>query len=757
MTERNHDSSSQGSRRSRRLVRFGWLLPLGATLIGVGILVVTYAFASIPLPADIRLSSAAEVYDRNGRLIGVYSGEERRFLIDTTKLPSYVGRAVIASEDHDFYNHGGISIEGILRAAWADLKGGEITQGGSTIAQQYIKNAVLHDTSRTISRKLKEAVLAVKLERRYSKDEILGFYLNTIYFGRGAYGIEAAARTYFNKHATKLTLGQAAYLAGIIPSPESYQPDDNPAGARARRNHVLRVMRAQGYVTARQAWRAARGKVRLAKSAKASVKRQRAAYFMEWLRKEHLEPEFGQCLYTCGLKIFTTLDLRMQSSAERAVASVLTEPTDPEAALVSVTPRGAVRAFVGGRRFSNVRKARGFNFASDNARQAGSAFKPFTLLTAIEQGISPQSRFSGYSPATISDPECANPDGTPWRPENYGGAQYGTISLDQATTFSVNTVYAQLIARVGPENVARLLERFGFEPPHGQEAISPNCSLALGGSDLDATPVEMTRAYAGFTARGALPQMRPLRFVEDTEGNCLRAYLRTDDVTCARVERRDPQQVVRRRSADVLNQVLTHVVQGGTATAASIGRPVAGKTGTTENNRDAWFAGSVPQLTTVVWMGYRVNAGDDRKMGTADDFTPLMQYCADPELCRPVHGIEVVGGTFPAQIWAAYMREATANMPVKFFPTPERLPGRVINPAPPQPAYTPLAPSPSGPPEASPTPSSSSPPSVPDQPSPSAPPVSPPPSSSPSIGPSPTRAMGWGRGGGRWQVPLLFD
>ena len=211
------------SRTQRFLLRWGWLIALGGILIGVAILLLTYAFASIPLPQDIKLASAAKVFDRNGEPIGIFSGEERRFIIDPEPLidgrASFVGDAVIASEDKDYYEHGGVSIRGIIRAAWANVTGGEVQQGGSTITQQYVKQAVLQDTERTITRKLKEAVLAIKLERKYSKKEILGFYLNTIYLGRGAYGFEAAAQTYFDKKAVQLSVGEAAFLAGIIPSP----------------------------------------------------------------------------------------------------------------------------------------------------------------------------------------------------------------------------------------------------------------------------------------------------------------------------------------------------------------------------------------------------------------------------------------------------------------------------------------------------------------------------------------------------------
>jgi penicillin-binding protein 1A len=668
------------SRAQRLLLRFGWLLPLAALLVGATILLLTYAFASIPLPRDVPLDQTAKVYDRNGRLIGTFSGAERRFIIPVERIPEHVKQAVIAAEDRSFYEHNGVSMRGIARAAWANVTGGVVSQGGSTIDQQYIKNAVLKDSSRTISRKFKEAVLAIKLERRHSKEEILGFYLNTIYLGRGAYGIEAAANAYFNKHAAGLTLAEAAYLAAIVPSPESYQADENPDLARERRDRVLSVMVAEGFITQAEADAAMSKKVKTTRGGLEDKKNQTAAYFMEWLRRKHLEPRFGNDLYTAGLKIYTTLDLDMQAAAEGAITEILTEDGDPQAALVSMTPRGAVRAFVGGRDFNNLKKARGTIYASDNpGHQSGSALKPFTLLGSVEEGVSPQSRFSGASPATIYDPACAGPDGL-WRPENFGGSSYGTLTLDQATTNSVNTVFAQLAAEIGPQKIVDVLERFGFAAKFGTKEIPPNCSLALGA--FTTTPLEMTRAYAGFAGRGELPQVVPIRYVANSDGDCLVGYLQRKS-ECREQEKVGSQRVAEANDVDVLSQTLTHVVSSGTAAGSvNIGRPVAGKTGTAQENVASWFAGYVPQLATAVWMGYPVEAGPDGKKGTGDDFVPRMGYCSDPNLCRPVHGIEVTGGSFPAQIWNLYMQQAVIDLEVANFELPSDMPDEVINQAP---------------------------------------------------------------------------
>lgn len=701
------------SRLGRFMFRWGWVFPVLAILVGGGILAVTYVFARVPLPSDIKLDAAAEIFDVNGKRIGTFAGDERRFLIPEDELARilkrrpWIGEAVIAAEDKEFYEHNGVSFRGIARAAWANLTGGEVQQGGSTITQQYVKNAVLEDFERTVTRKVKEAILAVKLERKYSKDQILGFYLNTIYLGRGAYGIEAAARAYFGKHAQHLTLAESAYLASIIPSPEQYQPHENKDEAKQRRDRVLQVMLDEGYASPQKVRRAKKHDVCwLNETCKHPEEfgstDQPAAYFLEWIRRDILEPDKdigGKCLYTCGLKIHTTLDLTMQNQAETAVKTILTEPEDPPASLVSMTYNGRIRAFVGGKAYENLRKARGFNFAVDEGRQGGSSFKPFTLAAAVENGISPESRFSGSSPRTIDEEPCASPE-VPWEVENYGGSSFGTLTLDQATTNSVNTVYAQLIQEVGPKHVADLLEEMEFA-----EDVTEHCSVALGGSDLNATPLQMARAYSTFNNNGVMPQVTAVLWVEDSEGNCLKEFVPLKESETngkCKFEAKDDggERILEANDAHVVTETLTHVVEGGTATGANIGRPVAGKTGTTQNNTDAWFVGYVPQLTTAVWMGYPCtpidendkNACEDAKTG--NEVVPRMQYCTDPVACRPVHGQEVTGGSSvgPAAIWRTYMAAATAEMDILQFPIPEDEPDEVINEAPE--SYVPPAPAP---------------------------------------------------------------
>ena len=758
-------------RLQRFLLRIGWLIPLAGLFVGAGILLFTYAFARIPLPSEIKLESATRVYDKDGELIGIYTGDQRRFLLNNDRLDKlfkekpFIGRAVVAAEDRDFYQHSGVSIKGLARAAWANLTGGEIQQGGSTISQQYVKNAVLHDPSRTITRKFKEAILAIKLERRYSKRQILGFYLNTIYLGRGAYGIEAAAKTYFGKSAIELTLPEAAYLAGIIPSPESYQPDDNMALAVARRNEVLDVMESEGYISPARARRAKRHKVDTSDGIRPDLKHQKAAYFMEWLREAYLDPLLGSCTYTCGLKIYTTLDLDAQAAAEEALKPSRDNPDWPQAALVSMTSKGDLRAMVGGKYIHSLRKARGFNYATTPpGRQPGSSFKPFTLLTALDEGISPDSYFSGSSPRTIEDPACGIPY---WEVENYGGSSYGTMDLRSATANSVNTIFAQLIAEVGPQDVADTVEEFGFRPAPGTKEVKARCSLALGGY-IDVTPLEQARAFAGFAARGALPEVNPIRFIEDNDGNCvpstgprsielsLEQAAETGEEIVPKVwadcdepiiPDGNPVSKIEPNSVDVLNQVLTGVTSG-TAVNANMSNYLyeeSGKTGTSQENKDAWFVGSVAPgensagLTTAVWMGYPYEKAKKGKPG----YVPVMSYCYDieiPERCRPVDGITVTGGSFPAQMWAQYMNSAVEilDIPPAEWPEPEDLPDRKIGSSPPPPTTYAPAPPAETTEEESPTPEETK----SDKPEPpktsKPPPPPPPPSSEPPPPPPPT-------------------
>ncbi|MGH2828862.1 MAG: transglycosylase domain-containing protein, partial [Actinomycetota bacterium] len=494
---------------------------------------------------------------------------------------------------------------------------GRIKQGGSTITQQYVKNAFV-GRRKNFFRKTKEALVAVKLERRWSKSQILDAYLNTIYFGRGAYGIEAAARAWFGIPAARLSLPQAALLAGIIRAPEALDPSRRNDSAVRRRNQVLDAMLAEGKITREQRDEAA-GSAVTALPRRAGVGG-RAPHFLEAVRRELIERMGPDAVYRAGLRVRTTLDVDMQRAAEDAVAGVLDRPDDPEAALVAVDPAtGSVRAMVGSRDFTK----RQLDLATQARRQPGSAFKPFVLAAALEKGLSLGRTYR--APSRISIPTEAGP----WSVANYDRRDYGSLGLIEATANSVNTVYAQLIVDAGAANVVDVAHRMGIASKLGAFP-----SLALGTEEV--SPFELAGAYATFAAGGAHARAHVIARVVERGGDERYRFSQKAEQAI------DPWVAARVTTA------LERVMASGTGRRAALGRPAAGKTGTTESHRDAWFAGYTPSLATVVWMGY-------------PDGTRTMER---------VRGAAVVGGTLPARIWKAFMQEALKNIPAKPFPAP---------------------------------------------------------------------------------------
>ncbi|HYO00163.1 MAG TPA: transglycosylase domain-containing protein, partial [Actinomycetota bacterium] len=378
---------------------FGWILIGGVVtgILAIGALATLIFTVSVPLPDAAPGGSATEVLDANGDLIGTLKGEQKRKIVPLDQISPLLQEAVVATEDRRFYEHAGISTRGMVRALFTNVQAGEVAQGGSTITQQYARNAYGRvGTERTITRKIREIALARRIEQRYSKDKILEFYLNTIYFGRGAYGAEAAALTYFKKPAKDLTLNEAAFLAGAIRSPENYQPDENPESVVRIRNEVLGDLVATGKLTEAEAG-AARGEDILAqfKLGQTELDTSRAGYFIEYVRRVLRTEEYAFTdaeLLGGGLKIETTLDLKMQEAAEQAVSSTMNQPNDPEVALIAMDPEGAVKAMIGGRDTQDRVRALGFNFAAnvnpddEGGRQAGSAFKPIALASFLGQG-----------------------------------------------------------------------------------------------------------------------------------------------------------------------------------------------------------------------------------------------------------------------------------------------------------------------------------------------------------------------------------
>ncbi len=591
------------------------------------------------------------LFAADGTLITELHAGENRIIVPLTKIPAVVRDAVVAIEDQRFYDHHGIDLRALLRAAYIDATTGEVVEGGSTITQQLVKNIYL-GAEQTLGRKIREAALAWQLEQRFSKDQILTKYLNTVYFGNGAYGIQAAAQTYFSESAPAVTLPQAALLAGLIAAPVNYDPAVHPDRARARRNHVLERMLELGMITSADYAQAAQAPVELNMTAPAAERRYIAPYFVDYFKEWFLSnPRFGETpqerydlLFKGGLRITTTLVPRLQEEAERAIESILIYKTDPWAAMSVVDPRtGYVKAMVGGRNywdeadtFARINLATG----GSTGRQTGSAFKPFALVAALENGFTPRSYLNGsYAKIPLQD-------GTYWTPGNAEGGGYGTISLETATVHSVNIAYANLElqlgggdAYLGAQKIVEAAERMGIRCcPRTSEPntpLQPVPAAVLGSNEV--SPLEMASGYGTLAFGGRHVQPTPVIRITNTEGEVVYDH------------EPKPDQVVNPAVAAVAVDIMKKVVQSGTGTAANIDRPQIGKTGTEDLYRDAWFVGAIPQLVAAVWVGF-----------------PQGQVSMEPPTTR----IKVFGGTWPAQIWHAFMFNAVKHIPIREFPAP---------------------------------------------------------------------------------------
>jgi penicillin-binding protein 1A len=568
------------------------------------------------------------IYASDGKtVLAVLRGSESRIVVGSDQISPVMKQAIVAVEDRRFWEHRGVDIEGMARAVWADIRSQDFVQGGSTITQQFVKNQYT-EQERTVSRKLKEAALAWQLEQRWSKDRILTAYLNTIYFGNGAYGIEMAARVYFDKHAKELTLAESALLAGLPASPGAHDPAGNPDAAKVRRTTVLRLMLEQGLITAADYRAADESPLPRPEEIGLPGSKGRVGHFAEYV-KQQLIPYYGSGkVFGGGLKVYTSIDLELQRLAHEAMEKWLPDPTGPDAALVAIDPRdGRVLAMYGGESFKKSQ----FNLAVQGQRQTGSAFKPFVLATAVEQGISP-------STVLTSEPTVINLGDKLWSVHNYEGAYLGPIDLQEATIHSDNSVYAQLTAQVGPRNVADTAHRLGITRP-----LDDYFAIGLGVEAV--SPLEMARAFSTFANGGE-------RVDGSVLGNVPRAVLRVEDGTRADSNDAKPKEAIEPNEAAILNSILQRVVTEGTGTRAALDdRPVAGKTGTTENYGDAWFVGYTPQLAVAVWVGY------------ADRLQPME---------TEFHGDPVAGGTLPAHIWRAFTKHALDHLeePPESFPYP---------------------------------------------------------------------------------------
>jgi penicillin-binding protein 1A len=622
---RRKRSEPAAPRRPRRRIRKLRLLALVGVLAVLVLTAFSYGLVVAvgqqltgldPFAQASRQQVDGYIYAGDGHtILAVLRGSQSRVLVPSERISPWIKQAIVATEDKRFYAHRGVDLRGMARALVADIRHKSAVQGGSTITQQFVKNE-LTGNAQSITRKLKESALAWQLEQRWSKDRILTAYLNTIYFGNGAYGIERAARTYFGHDALKLTLPQAALLAGIPEDPSLYDPVAHPRAAKARRALVLRLMLQQQDITGSQFVRATHAPMPKPQEVHLSGVMGQSPYFGEYVKSQLIDELGVKRVFGGGYRVDTTIDLRLQKLARTAIDKWLPSTTGPQAALVAINPStGAVLAMYGGRSFH----ASQFNLAVQGERQPGSSFKPFVLATALKQGISPLTTF-------VSKPVSIFLGNRYWNVHNFEGEYLGPIDLVKATSASDNSVFAQLTKVVGPANVARTAHQLGIT-----SRLDGVFSIGLGSQAVD--PLEMARAYGtfangGYNVSGKVfaNEPRAITTIRDVSGNVV--Y---------------DNRPVRKRAlsavdAALVTQLLEGVVTSGTGTAAALpDRPVAGKTGTTENFGDAWFVGYTPQLVTAVWVGY-------------------------PKGLRPMlsefHGRPVAGGTFPAEIWKSFMESA---------------------------------------------------------------------------------------------------
>jgi len=597
-----------------------------------------YALSRVSLPPPFHQEQTTTLLDANGIPIAYLSGTTNRQPVALQQVPQYVIDAVVATEDHNFFHHHGVDPIGITRAAINDLLGRGNLQGASTLTQQYVKNAYLGQ-QRTLGRKVKEAVLALKLERQLTKNQILERYLNTIYFGRGAYGIQAAAGAYFGKPVQDLNLTEAAFLAGAIRAPEYADPVRDPVTAKARRDETLRDMAKYHKITEAKAQAAIASPLEVHPYApnnqQIAPKAQDIGveYYVADVTRVLIQslPGGESTVYGGGLTVRTSLDLNFQRFAYDAVYGTLTNAAGPAGALVSVDNSGAIKAMVGGRSYkgSQVNLALGAA-GGGTGRQAGSTFKTVLLAQIVKDGYSVLSSYR--APDQITLPKADN--GKDWVVSNFndedysGGSGQGTLSLVDALKDSVNTVFAQAALAEGPGRLAQMGDNLGLGPN-----LPGYASLVLGSVDESVT--QMAGAYSTFMDYGTFVNPHTVISVKNSSGQ---------DIT---PQQQAPRQVLTRQQSDVVTYCLQQVVLGGTGTLARFGHESAGKTGTTSNNTDAWFIGFTPQqLTTAVWVGY-------------------------PTGSRPMTGIyglkQVTGGTLPADIFRRFMAAALSGAPFTHF------------------------------------------------------------------------------------------
>jgi penicillin-binding protein 1A len=661
-------------RAVRTTLRAAVVTVLGVPLlIGVaataafGMLLYVNLPGTFPKARQPKAAQPSTVYDAAGNVIGTFRKFDLSVPMTESQVPTDLQNAVIANEDRKFWTHKGVDPEGMVRAAVADYTSGKVKQGGSTITQQYIRGVYLND-KQTVSRKLNEAVLATRFERNLTKqlgsqhaakERILYLYLNTTYFGDGAYGAAAAAESYFHTDVSHLTIAEAAALASIVPSPSRYGPRQDLFGAETRRIQVLGEMHDQGLITQAQydqarsefLWPAGFGDPGGPTTAFYPLPTNGPSqdpYFVDYVR-QYLTARFGDAIYTQGLKIQTTLDPALQGAADATEQKYMAKaPVDTyldvtthqqvanpqDMAIVTIDPStGYIKAMAGGRNYAALQ----VNLATGGTQgmQPGSSFKPFTVAAALEQGFTPAQTYptpGTYFPSGCATDKCAI--------HNDEGGSEGTVDMQTALTASINTWFAQLARDVGPANVKAMAQRLGVTIVGTQQCCDERVTLGV----LDVTPLSMASAYGVFDNHGVRVPPSPVVKVTAADGRVL-------------IDNTNPvgKQVLNPAIAETVTQLLKGPPgPGGTAGAhlAGFGRPIAGKTGTTNDERDAWFVGFSPQLATAVWMGH-------------DGPVQHLNY--------PGVGA-VFGGTAPAGAWGDYMKIAVGNLPPLDFPAPGPLP-----------------------------------------------------------------------------------
>jgi len=623
------------TKKSRRRVKIAVFVVGGLTTLILALVFSIFVFSALALrdvpdlnkaEAKFKHAETSKIFDVNGDLITNMYFEQNRVNVPISGISTYLQDAVVAIEDERFYEHEGVDLKAIARAFYKDVQQGRIAEGGSTITQQYVKNTFL-SPEKMLTRKTKEAALAYELEKKYSKKEILEGYLNTVYFGQSAYGVETASQTYFGKNAKDVTLAESALLAGVIQTPNANNPYVDPNRALARRNKVISNMLEQGKINSAEAKAATKTPIEIKPID--LVGSSRHPYFVDFVKQKILtdsrygetEADRANALYKGGLRIYTTIDPKLQQYAEEAVWGTLDRPGDPSGSLVSIEPEtGYIKAMVGGKDYKTSK----LNLATQGKRQPGSSFKPFVLASAIEDGVSVNQSYNS-SPGTFKVPGS-----TPWKVKNSSGKGAGTMTLRHATTFSVNAVFARLILDIGPDKVVELVKKMGIKTE-----INAFPAIALGAEEV--TVLDMATAYSTFANNGSHARPIAIMKVTDAKGNVL----------VENAPKADP--AINPVTAFLVTDVLQGVIRGGTGTRANIGRPAAGKTGTTENNGDAWFVGYTPDLSSAVWVGHP----DSRKSMTN------------------VHGRVVYGGTFPAEIWRKFMSKALKDVKASSFKKPK--------------------------------------------------------------------------------------